>query len=97
MRPTDSHSTKSAPILARRIEHSPIDRLTPYDRNARTHSEFQITQIAASIREFGFANPILVDGQNGIIAGHARLLAARELGLSEVPVVVLDHRSPVVV
>ncbi len=94
MRPTDSPSiTRFAPILARRIEHWPIDRLTPYDRNARTHSEFQITQIAASIREFGFANPILVDGQNGIIAGHARLLAARELGLSEVPVVVLDHLS----
>src|SRR5229473_3147566 len=79
--------------LARRIELWPIDRLIPYARNARTHSDTQIAQIAASIREFGFNSPILVDSNAGIIAGHARLLAARKLQLEEVPVVVLDHLS----
>src|SRR5689334_17458619 len=76
---------------ARRIEHWRLDRLVPYSRNPRTHSESQIAQIAASIAEFGFNNPILVDTQAGIIAGHGRLLAARKLQLGEVPVIVLDH------
>ncbi|MBI4442582.1 MAG: ParB N-terminal domain-containing protein [Acidobacteria bacterium] len=71
----------------------PIDRLVPYARNPRTHSEEQIVQIAASIAQFGFTNPILVDTKAGIIAGHGRLLAARKLGLAEVPVIVLDHLS----
>ena len=79
--------------MARRIEIWPTDRLVPYARNARTHSAEQVAQIAASIVEFGFTNPILVDSNAGIIAGHARLLAARKLGLSEVPVVVLNHLS----
>jgi DNA modification methylase len=79
--------------MARCMELWPIDRLIPYARNARTHSDAQIAQIAASIREFGFNSPILVDSHAGIIAGHARLLAARKLQLSEVPVVVLDHLS----
>ena len=79
--------------MARRIEIWPTDRLVPYARNARTHSAEQIAQIAASIVEFGFTNPILVDSMDGIIAGHGRLLAARKLGLPEVPVVVLDHLS----
>jgi hypothetical protein len=79
--------------MARRIEIWPTDRLVPYARNARTHSAEQVAQIAASIVEFGFTNPILVDSMDGIIAGHGRLLAARKLGLSEVPVVVLDHLS----
>src|SRR5581483_1518109 len=57
----------------------PIERLVPYARNPRTHSEEQVTQIAASIAEFGFTNPILVDSQAGIIAGHGRLLAARKI------------------
>ena len=70
-----------------------IDRLIPLARNPRTHSEAQIAQIGASIAEFGFNNPILVDTQAGIIAGHGRLLAARKLGLTEVPVIVLDHLS----
>src|SRR5580704_379289 len=70
-----------------------IDKLIPFARNPRTHSEAQIAQIAASIAEFGFNNPILVDTKAGIIAGHGRLLAARKLGLSEVPVIVLDHLS----
>src|SRR5713101_1465619 len=77
--------------LARRIELWPIDRLIPYARNARTHSDEQVAQVAASIREFGFNAPILVDSAAGIIAGHARLLAAQRLKLTEVPVVVLDH------
>jgi ParB-like chromosome segregation protein Spo0J len=70
-----------------------IDRLIPYARNPRTHSDAQISQIAASIVAFGFNNPILVDTKNGIIAGHGRLLGARKLQLKEVPVIVLDHLS----
>src|SRR5438477_6397740 len=77
--------------IARSIEHWPLDKLIPYARNPRTHSDAQIAQIAASITEFGFNNPILVDSKAGIIAGHGRLLAARKLQLSEVPVIVLDH------
>jgi DNA modification methylase len=77
--------------MAQRIELWPIDKLIPFDRNPRTHSEAQVTQIAASIAEFGFNNPILVDTKAGIIAGHGRLLAARKLQLTEVPVIVLDH------
>lgn len=68
-----------------------VDQLIPYERNSRKHSSEQIERIARSIEEFGFTNPILVDGTNGIIAGHGRLMAARKLGLSEVPVIQLDH------
>ena len=68
--------------------------LIPYARNARTHSDDQVAQIAASIREFGFTNPVLTDGDNGIIAGHGRVLAARKLGLAEVPVIELAHLTP---
>ncbi len=73
------------------IEHWPVERLIPYAANARTHSEDQIAQVAASIKEFGFTNPILVDGKSGIIAGHCRLMAARRLGLEQVPIIILDH------
>src|SRR3954465_12641914 len=69
------------------ISYRALESLIPYARNARTHSDEQIAQIAASIREFGFTNPILVDGDNGIIAGHGRLLAARKLGMASVPVI----------
>jgi len=69
----------------------PVDRLIPYARNARTHSDEQVAQIAASIAEFGWTNPILAGSDGIIIAGHARLLAARKLGMTEVPVIVLDH------
>src|SRR5450755_3661938 len=79
--------------MVKHIELWLIDRLIPYSRNPRTHSDAQVAQIAASIREFGFNNPILVDTKAGIIAGHGRLLAARSLGLTEVPVIVLDHLS----
>jgi len=65
--------------------------LLGYGRNPRTHSDTQVGQIADSIQTFGFNNPILVDTQAGIIAGHGRLLAARKLQLGEVPVIVLDH------
>ncbi len=78
-------------VTAKKIELWPIDRLVPYARNARTHSDEQIAQIAASIVEFGFNNAVLVDTKAGIIAGHGRVLAARKLGLERVPVVVLDH------
>jgi ParB-like chromosome segregation protein Spo0J len=65
--------------------------LIPYVNNARTHSEQQVLQIAASIKEFGFTNPVLVDGENGIIAGHGRVLAAKKLGLDKVPTIELKH------
>ncbi|MCC6860076.1 MAG: ParB N-terminal domain-containing protein [Bryobacterales bacterium] len=81
------------PAMAKRIELWPLNRLVPYARNARTHSPAQIDRIAASIVEFGFTNPILVDSRDGIVAGHGRLMAARKLGLAEVPVIVLDHLS----
>jgi DNA modification methylase len=71
----------------------PVDRLLPYARNARTHSDEQIAQVAASIVEFGWTSPILVGGDGVIIAGHARLLAARKLKMTEVPVIVLGHLS----
>jgi DNA modification methylase len=77
--------------MAQRIEHWPLEKLIPYARNPRTHSDAQVAQIAASIAEFGFNNPILVDTKAGIIAGHGRLLAARKLQLEQVPVIVLDH------
>lgn len=77
--------------LAHRIEVWPVDRLKPYERNARTHSPAQVAKIAASLAEFGFVNPVLVDSSDGIIAGHGRMLAARSLGLTDVPVIVLDH------
>jgi hypothetical protein len=76
------------------IEYRPVELLVPFVNNARTHSDDQVAQIAASIREFGFNNPILVDGERGLIAGHGRLLAARKLGLDIVPVIELAHLSP---
>jgi ParB-like chromosome segregation protein Spo0J len=73
---------------------APVAALIPYARNARTHSEAQVTQITESIREFDFTNPILVDGERGVIAGHGRLLAARKLSMTEVPTLELAHLSP---
>ena len=84
---------KLTPHMARNIEIWPISRLVPYDRNSRTHTDAQVAQVAASIIEFGFTNPILVDGKSGIIAGHCRLRAAQLLKLTEVPVIPLDHLS----
>jgi hypothetical protein len=76
------------------IRMVPVDALVPYARNARTHSDAQVAQIAASITEFGWTNPILTDGAKGLIAGHGRLMAARKLGLKEVPVIELGHLTP---
>ena len=75
------------------IQPRPIEGLIPYARNSRTHSDEQVAQIAASIREFGWTNPVLVDGENGIIAGHGRVLAARKMGMAEVPCIELAHLS----
>jgi DNA modification methylase len=74
-----------------KLEYRSVDALIPYARNAKQHSDAQVAQIAASIREFGWGAPILIDGQNNLIAGHGRLLAARKLGMAEVPVVPMDH------
>lgn len=73
------------------LETIQIDALIPYARNSRTHSDAQVAQIAASIKEFGFTNPVLIDAGGGIIAGHGRVLAARKLGMSEVPCIRLSH------
>ncbi|MFN7939148.1 MAG: site-specific DNA-methyltransferase [Bryobacteraceae bacterium] len=75
------------------VERWPVERLIPYARNARTHSPEQVSQIAASIVEFGWTSPILLGSDGVIIAGHARLLAARKLGMSEVPIIMLGHLS----
>jgi len=82
------------PAMASRIELWPLDRLKPYAKNARTHSDAQVAQIASSIVEYGFTAPLLVSGDGDIMAGHGRLAAARKLALDVVPVVVLDHLTP---
>jgi len=74
-----------------KIEQLPTADLIPYAKNTRTHSEIQISQIAGSIREFGFTNPVLIDNDNGIIAGHGRVMAASKLGLAKVPCIRLAH------
>src|SRR6202140_4593220 len=89
MQETTSNSSRVAP----HIEHWPIDRRIPKANNPRTPTREQVANIAASIREFGWTNPILVGADNDVIAGHARLLAARKLGMTEVPVIQLGHLS----
>src|SRR3954469_19762823 len=81
------------PVVASQIQFWAIDQLMPYERNARSHSDSQIAQIAASIGEFGFTNPIAVDPGGRIIAGYARYLAAGKRKLKQVPVIVLEHLS----
>ena len=76
---------------AKQIKWEAVDKLIPYAKNARTHSDEQVAQIAGSIKEFGFNNPVLVDKDNSVIAGHGRLMAARKLGMDKVPVVELNH------
>jgi DNA modification methylase len=88
-----STSRTSADPCSLAVEYRPATALIPFAKNARTHSDAQVAQIAASIREFGWTNPILVDGDNGIIAGHGRLLAARKLGMDKVPVIELAGMS----
>ena len=78
---------------ATKIEWLSVETLIPYAKNARTHSDEQVAQIAGSIKEFGFNNPVLVDKDNSIIAGHGRLMAARKLGMDKVPVVQLEHMT----
>mgnify|MGYP000090023243 FL=1 len=80
---------KTHPVIVSRK----VEDLIPYARNSRTHSDAQVAQIAASVREFGWTNPVLVDGENGIIAGHGRILAARKLGMEEVPCIELAGLS----
>ena len=77
--------------VTERLEQVNVDRLVPYARNARTHSKEQILQIRASLREFGFVNPVIVDKDLNIIAGHGRILAAKEEGITEVPCVFAEH------
>ncbi len=79
--------------LSTNFEVRPIDGLIPDVRNSRTHSDEQVGQLCGSILEFGFTNPLLINAQGVVIAGHARLAAARKLGMTEVPVLVLDHLS----
>ena len=90
----DSPGASRNVVLSDKIEQWPIAKLLPYARNARTHSDEQVAQIAASIVEFGFTNPILAGADGVIVAGHGRLAAAHKLGLALVPVVVLEHLSP---
>lgn len=78
-----------------RIEHLPIDSLIPYARNSRTHSPEQVAQIAASIQEFGFTNPVLIDAAGGLIAGNGRVMGARQLGLATIPCIRLAHLTDV--
>jgi hypothetical protein len=73
------------------IEMVGIEKLIPYAKNSRTHSDEQVAQLAGSIREFGFTNPVLIDAESGIIAGHGRVLAARKLGVGEVPCIRLTQ------
>ena len=79
--------------MPKKLQFLSLENLTPYERNSREHSPEQIKRIAESIKTFGFTNPILVDGKNGIIAGHGRLMAAKQLGLETVPVIQLEHLS----
>lgn len=76
-----------------KLEAVSVEKLIPYARNSRTHSDEQVAQIAASIKEFGFTNPVLIDKEDGIIAGHGRVMAARKLGLKDVPCLRLGHLS----
>jgi len=79
--------------MTAKIEQVQIADLIPYARNSRTHSDAQVAQIAASIKEFGWTNPVLIDADGGIIAGHGRVLAARKLGMTDVPCIRLTHLS----
>lgn len=79
---------------AKNVVMKSVDGLIPYANNARTHSDAQVTQIASSIKEFGFNNPVLITADDSIIAGHGRVMAAKKLGMDEVPCIVLDHLTP---
>lgn len=83
-------ASKKDAFLKLEVTYRPIESLIPYARNSRTHSDAQVAQIAASIREFGWTNPVLIDAEGGIIAGHGRIMAGRKLGITEAPCIVLD-------
>ena len=85
--------SKNRKTMIQKILKIKTSELIPYAGNSRTHSDEQVTQIAASIKEFGFNNPVLIDSSNGIIAGHGRVMAAQKLGIDEVPTICLDHLS----
>lgn len=87
----DDPALKNAECFRPKIEYPPVEQLKSSPRNARTHSEKQIVQVMGSMKQFGFINAILVDRNNQVIAGHARLEAAKRLGMAQVPVVYLDH------
>ena len=91
---TPQHENKMTMSFPDTVERWPLARLIPHARNARTHSEAQVAQIAGSIAEFGFVNPVLVGDDGVIVAGHGRVMAARKLGLTEAPVIVLAHLTP---
>lgn len=80
--------------IPEKVERWPIERVREYERNSRTHSASQVDRIAASMMEFGFTSPLLVDADDVLVAGHGRLAAAQKLGLQEVPVIVLGHLTP---
>ena len=80
--------------IPEKVERWPIERVREYERNSRTHSASQVDRIAASMMEFGFTSPLLVDADDVLVAGHGRLAAAQQLGLTEVPVIVLGHLTP---
>lgn len=81
------------PHIPSAIERIAVEALVPYARNSRTHSDAQVSQLAASLREFGFTNPVLIDEEGVIIAGHGRVMAARQIGLESVPCIRLSHLS----
>ena len=89
--PAGPGEVKAAWFMPEQLARVPIGELVPYTRNARTHSESQIAQIRASLREFGFVNPVLIDSDRNIIAGHGRVLAAKAEGMTEVPCVLVEH------
>src|ERR1019366_5068006 len=93
--PTEAPTNSQPYPMAQHIEHWPLGRLIPWAKNARTHSDAQVAQIAGSIAAFGFNAPILIDSKGNIIAGNGRYLAALKLALEMVPVVVLDHLSEI--
>ena len=95
-KPTDDAGLGNADLLRRgnhKIELTPVGRLKAYSRNARTHTRKQIRQIADSVKRFGFTNPVLIDDEDRIIAGHGRVEAAKHLGLAAIPSLRLSHLS----
>src|SRR4051795_10253235 len=93
VRAHDRINKLSPPSQHPEVERIAIAKLRPWTRNARTHSRKQLRQIADSIRRFGFTNPVLIDGENQILAGHGRVEAARELGMATAPCLRVDHMS----